>query len=111
VLCNGASTGSINLTVSGGTPGYTYLWSTGATIQDPINMPAGTYAVTVTDLNGCTKTTTATVNDTDGPSLTNTVTIVTCFGGSNGSINLTVSAGTGPFTYDWSIDGAGKSGQ
>ena len=46
--------GSVDISVSGGTPGYSFLWSNGATTQNLFNVPAGTYSVVVTDLNGCT---------------------------------------------------------
>ncbi len=105
VLCNGGSNGSIDLTVSGGTPGYTYVWTGGATTQDRTGLVAGTYTVTVTDANGCTATRSATVMQPTALSLTTTPTNVTCAGGNDGAINLTVTGGTPGYTYDWSNDG------
>ena len=46
--------GAINLTVSGGTPIYTYNWGGGITTQNRTGLAVGTYTVTVTDANGCT---------------------------------------------------------
>ena len=46
--------GAINLSVSGNTAPYTYAWSTGASTEDVSNLQAGTYSVTVTDVNTCT---------------------------------------------------------
>ena len=51
----GTNNGSINLSVSGGTPGYQYKWSNGAAIEDLQNLGPGTYVVTVTDAKGCTE--------------------------------------------------------
>ena len=48
----GANDGGIDLIISGGQP-ITYLWSTGATTEDLLNIPGGTYTVTVTDAGGC----------------------------------------------------------
>ncbi|MFN5045007.1 MAG: SprB repeat-containing protein, partial [Bacteroidota bacterium] len=53
ILCFGAENGSIDLSVSGGTPGYTYAWSNGATSQDLSGLSAGTYSVLITDVNNC----------------------------------------------------------
>jgi len=56
-----ANNGSIDLSVSGGAGGNSYVWSNGATTQDLTALGAGTYSVTVTDIMGCTQTTSATV--------------------------------------------------
>lgn len=56
VTCAGGSNGSITAMGTGGTPGYTYLWSNGRSTPNNFNLAAGTYTVTVTDANGCTAT-------------------------------------------------------
>jgi hypothetical protein len=94
--------GTINLTVSGGTPSYTYAWSNGTTTEDVSALNAGSYSVTVTDANSCTSTTSVTVSSSSGISLSSVVTNATCNGNSNGQVNLTVIGGTAGFTYAWS---------
>ncbi len=94
------------ISVSGGTAPYTYLWNS-APAQTTINLTnvaAGTYTVTVTDSKLCTATKAFTVKNVanGGPvNLSAAKKDVGCFGGSNGSINLTVSGGNGTFTYLW----------
>lgn len=103
VLCNGDSTGSINSTVSGGVPGYTYIWNpSGQTIADPVNLWADTYTVTVTDAVGCTKIDSITVTEPPFPvAITDTFTNISCNAGSDGTIDITVTGGTPPYTYSW----------
>ncbi|MEP7170803.1 MAG: gliding motility-associated C-terminal domain-containing protein, partial [Bacteroidota bacterium] len=56
VKCHGGSDGSITIIPTGGTPAFTYLWSYNASqSQNLTNIPAGSYTVTVTDANGCSK--------------------------------------------------------
>ena len=62
-LCNGASDGSIDLTVEGGTLPYTFAWTGGADTEDISALVAGDYEVTVTDANGCSVTVNATVGE------------------------------------------------
>jgi hypothetical protein len=103
VKCFGESTGSVDASVSGGTAPYTYSWSNGSTSQDLSGLAAGTYTLTVTDANGCTTTTEAVVDEPDAAlSASNTKVDVKCFGESNGSVDLTVTGGTSPYTYLWS---------
>lgn len=61
VLCHGASTGSINVTPTGGISPYTYNWGGGVTTQNRTGVPIGTYTCTITDSRGCTTTTTQTI--------------------------------------------------
>lgn len=63
VTCFGANNGSINLTVNGGTAPFSYAWSTGATVEDPSGLGAGTYTVTVTDKNNCSEAITVTITE------------------------------------------------
>jgi gliding motility-associated-like protein/uncharacterized repeat protein (TIGR01451 family) len=104
VSCFGGSTGSINLTSSGGTPGYTYSWSPdGQTTEDISSLSAGSYTVTATDLNGCAKQSTISITQPAAPlTITQTHVNVKCFGNNTGSIDITVAGGTSPYTYSWS---------
>ncbi len=101
-ICNGGSTGSINLTPTGGTPPYTYVWSNGSTSQDPTGLPAGSFSVTITDANGCQQTASASLSNPPQITASTQPTNPLCNGGSTGSINLTVANGTSPYTYIWS---------
>ncbi|MEZ4926222.1 MAG: hypothetical protein R3A50_08095 [Saprospiraceae bacterium] len=105
VTCFGASNGEIGLIAFGGTPGYSFNWSNGATSQDLSGIPAGTYTVTVTDANSCTATTSTTITQPDEIMLTTSQVNVSCFGGNNGSATVMVSGGVGPFVYNWSTGG------
>ncbi|MBL0023850.1 MAG: SprB repeat-containing protein [Saprospiraceae bacterium] len=100
--CYGGSTASIDLTVSGGTPGYTYVWSNSAVTQDISTLATGTYTVTVKDANMCPKTTMVTITEPTDITLSSTQINESCYGGSTGSIDLTVSGGTPGYTYVWS---------
>lgn len=119
VACFGDSTGSVTgLTPTGGTPPYTYLWSNGATTQDVLNLPAGTYNGTVTDANGCTLSSPTGFTISQPAAALNlagfpTATDVSCNGAADGAVSdLNPTGGTAPYTYLWSTGAttAGLSG-
>lgn len=101
VLCHGASTGGVNVSVSGGTGTISYSWSNSATSQDLTNVAAGTYSLTVTDANSCVYSVTATVGQ---PATALSVSATsTPSSGSNGTATASATGGTTPYTgYSWS---------
>jgi len=108
-LC-GQLNGSATINASGGSGAYTYLWSNGGTSSTINNISSGGYVVTVTDGNGCTTSTTVNVGSIGGPTLAiANSTNVSCFGGTNGSAQVNVSSGVGPFTYTWLPSGGNNT--
>ena len=92
VSCNGGNNGSLTVTPAGGTAPYTVA-------PAQTGLAAGTYEFTITDDHGCTGTVSATV--TEPAALVSSVTAqsnVSCNGGSNGSVTITNSGGTSPYS-------------
>ena len=98
----GGTNGSIDLTVGGGTAPYGYSWTNGATTQDLSALAVGTYTVTVTDAHSCTAQKTVDITAPGAPTLSETHVNVSCHGLSDGSVTLTPSGGTAPYSYSWS---------
>lgn len=103
VTANGGSDGRAKVTASGGTQPYTYLWSTGETIDSIKNKVAGTYYVTICDKNNCCIKDTAVIKDPPP------IVVVTgqvdnpCSYDSKGTLWLdTAYGGVAPYTYVWS---------
>ncbi|MES2567060.1 MAG: gliding motility-associated C-terminal domain-containing protein [Bacteroidota bacterium] len=105
VTCNAGNNGGINLTVLGGLPPYTFVWSNSQTTEDITNLPSGVYSVTVTDMIGCTTNVTG-VTITQPSLLIATSALTTSINCNGGSGVVSVSAsggvpaysGTGSFT-------------
>ena len=105
VSCFGGADGFIDLTVVGGVPTYSFDWSNLETEEDTDSLMAGSYTVTVTDLNGCSDTLSSTITEPEAPvSITETHINIDCFGNTTGSIDVTVHGGTSPYSYLWNTN-------
>ncbi len=101
--CNGAANGSLTVNTLGGTAPYQYKWSDNSTAPVLNNIPAGTYAVTVTDALGCEAIISQTLNNPPGIEAPVSTTTPPTNGQANGTIYLD---GNGQYTYSWSLNGA-----
>lgn len=101
--CPTLMNGAIDLMPMGGTAPYSYSWSNGATSEDLTGLAPGSYTVTVTDARGCTTIGSYSVGQMQfPPTATHTVTNAGCPNFTNGAVDLTVTGGSGPYTYLWS---------
>ncbi|MBK7940008.1 MAG: T9SS type A sorting domain-containing protein [Lewinellaceae bacterium] len=106
VFCAGDSTGTIITSGSGGTPGYSYFWSTGQTGPQLDNLPAGAYVLTMTDAAGCTKVLEKSL--TQPPAL-----VINWAADSSAlgwTITLNVSGGAEPYQVQWDAGAGNQSG-
>ncbi|HEX2901707.1 MAG TPA: proprotein convertase P-domain-containing protein, partial [Bacteroidia bacterium] len=98
----GLSNGAATVNPTGGTAGYSYLWSNGGTNATISNVASGTYTVTVTDTRGCTTTTSAVIAASNGVSANASSNTPASCGQSNGTATVSATGGTGVYTYLWS---------
>ncbi len=109
ISCNGSADGLLSATATGGVGPYFYNWNTTPpqSTQVATGVGAGTYIVTVTDINGCTDTASITITQPAAITASGAVTSnfngfgVSCFGGSNGAATITATGGTGTLNYTW----------
>lgn len=100
--CGLSCTGTADVTISGGTPPYSVLWSNGGTFTAVSSLCGGTYTVTVSDAGGCSasdQVIVAVFPNTLNINLD--VTPETCSSNCDGTITTTLINGTSPFTYSW----------
>jgi hypothetical protein len=95
VLCNGDSTGSVMiLSTIGGTAPYTYMWSNGMMTMNAMNLPAGSYMLTVTDANGCMTMESYTITEP-------TALALSIMDNNDGTATAMPTGGVTPYTYQW----------
>ncbi len=98
-LCDGI----ISTTIIGGTGPYTYTWSNGASTSSINNLCTGNYQVSVTDNFGCFTASTINIVSPSAPLvLFDSIVNVNCDGVTTGLARVSVTGGTGPYTYSWS---------
>lgn len=102
VLCNGGNSGSAGATPTGGAGPYSYIWSNGASTAGIGNLSAGTYVVTVTDVENCTATNTAVVSQPNALLANAVATGETAIGANNGTASAAPSGGSPNYSYLWS---------
>ena len=104
---NSASIGTITLTVAGGASPYTYAWTkTGvgaysATTKNISSLGNGNYNVTITDANSCVASSSIEITKPTALSISSSISQPTCPPLADGSITLTVTGGTGTYSYNW----------
>ncbi|MFK7934568.1 MAG: T9SS type A sorting domain-containing protein, partial [Saprospiraceae bacterium] len=103
ISCGDATDGMIQIQAQGGTPPYQYLWSNGDTSEQPTDLAAGNYFLTLSDANGCQQI--ANFQLTASPLLiANVQTLMASLGENNGRATMMVMGGTPPYIYAWSHD-------
>jgi len=117
VICYGDDDGAVIISVNGGTPSYTFQWENDTNITNqPIDtlysLSPGNYSVTVIDGSGCLYYETVNIS---GPTLAlevsdTIITDVSCYGLSDGQLELVTIGGTPPYSYTWNPTGYSQNG-
>ncbi|RLD65107.1 MAG: hypothetical protein DRI84_07505, partial [Bacteroidetes bacterium] len=102
ISCNGLTNGTATVVASGGALVYSYLWSTGDTTLMIDSLSIGTYTVIITDTANSSIIDSITITEPAIISSGISKIDVKCFGEANGSISLSLTGGTAPFSYLWS---------
>lgn len=105
VICAGAPTGAIDLTVNSDFAPYDFTWSNGADTEDLTDLPPGDYSVTIEDASTCSVEFNYTVTTPPSFGVDTSFILPTCGGGTDGAITLTPTGGTPPYQYNWEGSG------
>ena len=110
VACSGDSSGTVILSAAGGTPPYTFDWTSLGIVSTSLNtadtisgLAAGTYDVILTDASSCEFTTTFTITEPNPLVFSvDTVANPSCAENGDGLIEVRADGGVRPYTYSWS---------
>lgn len=102
ISCNGNSDGRINSNIIGGTMPYSYNWNNGAFTESIQNLFAGSYSLTVVDINGCEAIQNVVLTEPNTLTVELQTEDLVCYGDNNGFINSVVSGGSGNYGFLWS---------
>ena len=103
VSCNGLSDGGATASASGGAGSYSYAWSNASTMASISGVVADTYAITITDANGCMDSSSIVITQPDSLIASASVDAnISCNGMMDGMASAMVSGGTAGYTYLWS---------
>ena len=105
--CASSTDGQLQAVVQDGAAPFVYSWSNGATTSAAQNLGAGKYAVTIKDANGNVLTLSEEITTSPPIVITGTVLNPACSGAMNGSVDLSATGGTSPYTYAWSNGSTG----
>ena len=101
ISCNGAADGFINALVFGGSPEYIYQWSNGMNTATITDLSAGTYQVTITDINGCSVIKTTQITEA-APLVSNLTAISDPCNSIGGTLSVDPSGGMSGYQISWS---------
>lgn len=104
--CDGNATSSIT---SSGVPPYSYLWNTGNTTPQILNLCSGYYIISITDADFCVRVQSVFVNQPDSINSKITTPGINCFGGTTSATGSVIHGGTAPYTYSWSTSQTGPT--
>jgi gliding motility-associated-like protein len=104
VSCKGLNDGYATIFASGGTQPYSYQWSNGTKVPTSSGLTAGIYSITVSDANGCRAYSSIQITEPQLPlqAQVSQITDVNCYGGNDGTIDISISGGTTPYDVYWS---------
>jgi gliding motility-associated-like protein len=108
VVCNNQSNGALALAASGGISPYTYNWSNGSVLNATSKLVAGNYKLTISDANACKFVESFEIKEPSPMNATIETQDVTCFGDTDGKMDIAASGGTAPYLF--SSDGINYNG-